>query len=96
MADNNDPERGVSYEVLHERARSLLANGDLPRQNCTRLYAGYGSDRMCQLCARAITSRDVEYELEFAFSAAGSTKTRLVWFHLACHAIWDYERKREG
>jgi hypothetical protein len=86
--------QGPSYERLHERARELIAAGLLPRHHLGMLYAGYGSGRPCQLCEVAINDKEVEYELEFQ-TDIGSPKN-LVHFHLACHAIWDYERKHMG
>ncbi len=94
MADDSAPDRGMSYDVLHARARELISKGDLPREGSNRLYAGYGSNRSCQLCAIPISGKEIEYELEFQGSVAQPSRTRLVWFHLGCHAIWEYERKR--
>ncbi len=81
-----------AYEALHERARQLIAAGLLPMTDPARLYGGYGSNHECQLCAAPITAKEVEFELEFATSDSASPKS-ILRFHLACHAIWDYERK---
>lgn len=87
-----DPER-ESHERLRQRAWDLMSRGILPRAEPHRLYAGYGSDRPCQLCAASISSKEVEYELEF--SAADQTSEKfVVRIHAACHLIWDDERKR--
>jgi hypothetical protein len=82
----------MSYERLHRRARELIASGTLPRGAPDNIFAGYGSDRTCQLCGAAINGREIEYELEFS-TESPPVKT-LLWFHLGCHAIWDYERTR--
>lgn len=93
MVSDSGPFTGPSYELLHERARELIKNGTLPQVNPSSTYGGYGTDRKCQLCAASITSKEVEYELEFTSSGERPLQKQLVWFHLACHAIWDYERK---
>jgi hypothetical protein len=93
MAGDDDANRRMTYELLHRRARELMAAGQLPRTGPNNIFGGYGSDRICELCAAPINAREIEYELEF-FTADESRPKRLVWFHLACHAIWDYERTR--
>ncbi len=93
MRADGHPPGPPSYEILHERARMLLKAGSLPRTDAYRIYGGYGSDRGCELCAMPITPKEVEYELEFAATAASPASKLLVYFHLACHAIWDYERQ---
>jgi len=94
MAADDIPDKGMSYEILHRRARELVAAGELPRKGPDSLYAGYGTDRVCQLCEAPINPREIEYELEFLSHADPSGARRLIWLHLACHAIWDYERTR--
>ncbi len=93
MADDEDAGKGVSYEHLHRRARELIAAGELPRRAPDNIFAGYGADQTCALCAALINAREIEYELEFV-SADATPAKRLYWLHLACHAIWDYERAR--
>jgi hypothetical protein len=93
MAENEGGYRGTSHERLHERARELINTGALPRQDTGPLYAGYGgAGHHCELCRSPITSKEVEYELEFGTSTVKSLR-KIIRFHLACHAIWDYERK---
>lgn len=93
MAGDEEAGKGISYEHLHRRARELLASGQLPRATPDNIFAGYGADQPCALCAAQINAREIEYELEFVAADAGGAK-RLYWLHLACHAIWDYERAR--
>lgn len=90
---DEDAGKAVSYEHLHRRARELIAAGELPRRTPDDMFAGYGADQICALCAAPINAREIEYELEFVAADAPHSK-RLYWFHLACHAIWDYERTR--
>jgi hypothetical protein len=78
----------VQFAALHERARALLDDGTLPREPPLRTVAGYGDGVACLLCCGPIEPGEVEYELEFARAAP-----RRVSLHLACHAIWDYERR---
>ncbi len=94
MADDDDPSGPSSFQVLHDRARELVKTGYLPRSAPDNVYGGYGTDRSCQLCGLLIRQTEIEYELEFMTSVDGSSHKRVVWFHLACHAIWEYERKQ--
>jgi len=78
----------IPFADLHERAKGLLRTGVLPRGPAVRTYGGYGDGTTCVLCSGPIGPLEVEYELEF-----GSQDTQHAHLHLACHAIWDYERR---
>lgn len=93
MAGDEGAGKGISYEHLHRRARELIASGVLPRRAPDNIFAGYGADQLCALCAVLINDREIEYELEFITRDARGAK-RLYWLHLACHAIWEFERTR--
>lgn len=95
MTAEDTPAGGMSYEVLHQRARELIDSGVLPAGDPRYVYGGYGIGRSCQLCGATITNREVEYELEFVAANEYPTKKFLVCLHLGCHAVWDYERKRD-
>jgi hypothetical protein len=93
MSETGGQQGGTSFEHLHERARDLIDTGALPRKEPRALYGGFGgSDHHCTLCGSPITAKEVEYELEFA--PEQGQRQLIVRFHLPCHAIWDYERKR--
>jgi len=81
----------MRFSNLHERARELLDTGALPREPAERTFAGYGDGTACLLCSSPIGPGEVEYELEF-----GREDKRIVDLHLACHAIWEYERQVAG
>jgi hypothetical protein len=81
----------MRFSNLHERARELLHTGALPREPAQRTFAGYGDGTACLLCSSPIGPGEVEYELEF-----GREDKRIVDLHLACHAIWEYERQVAG
>ena len=85
MADNK-PE-AMRDGDLHERAKELLQRGALPREPAQRIFAGYGHGSPCLLCSTPIAPGEIEYELEFG------RERQIVCLHLACHAIWEYERQ---
>jgi hypothetical protein len=63
-----------------------LSAGLLPRQDATKMFAGYGTGAPCAGCDLAIRPSDVEHELVFADGRAFA-------FHIACANIW---RARKG
>jgi hypothetical protein len=85
-----------ALEQLHLRARELISTGVLPTTAPDAMFGGLGSESVCALCSAPILPAEVTYELEYrAVSAVThSSSRRLVRFHLACRAIWDYERVR--
>lgn len=66
--------------------KSLQA-GALPREGPVKVWAGNGTGRACVVCARTLTPRDVEYELEFDTRQA-------VTLDRHCHAVWEQERTK--
>ena len=70
-----------------EKIRQKLADGVLPREAPQRMYAGDGSDRLCDACDSAIVSTQIEYEFE-------ATDGRVFRLHLGCASLWEAERKR--
>jgi hypothetical protein len=94
MSAGDRPTSGVSYEVLHQRARELIDAGALPVGDPCYMYGGWGIGRNCELCGAPVTSKEIEYELEFETANEQPTRKFLLCLHLGCHAIWDYERKR--
>lgn len=93
MSGDVDP---ALFEQLHLRARELIAAGVLPSTAPDAMFGGFGSEFVCALCGAPILPAEVLYELEYRAVGAAThpSSRRLVRFHLACHAIWDYERVR--
>lgn len=93
MSGDVDP---AFFEQLHRRARELISTGLLPGAAPHAMFGGFGSGAVCALCGTPILAAEVEYELEYRAVGVASDPSprRLIRFHLACHAIWDYERAR--
>lgn len=80
----NQP-RSFDERELRERARSLIASGTLPVIISTQLSAGYGADERCAVCALAIGTEMVAYEL------ADPRNGQPLHFHTRCHQVWQLE-----
>jgi hypothetical protein len=77
-----DAEKG-----LRNRARELIAGGQLPARQPAKVYGGYGIDGLCSLCERRIARDELEYEVESRYEG----EARTYRFHLTCHAAWQLE-----
>jgi len=74
---------GESQERLGERVRARLASGELfPAGG--KVFAGKGTNKPCIVCAKTISAREVEHEVE------GPTT---VWAHWDCYNIWLQESR---
>jgi hypothetical protein len=71
--------------TLRLHVRQLIENGQLPAVLSERIFAGYGSGRVCVACDRAITASQIEYEVE------DSSQDRRLIFHMGCHVVWQLE-----
>ena len=89
MSDDVEPTR---FEQLHLRARELIVTGVLPGAAPDKVFGGFGSKSACALCDAPILLTEVGYELEYGAVGSTSGPRRLIHLHLACYAIWDYER----
>jgi len=78
-----------TIEKEHRRDAVLksLRAGRLPREAPVKVWAGNGTGRACFVCARTLTPRDIEYELEFETRQA-------VTLDRQCHALWEQERTK--
>lgn len=77
-------EQTLTYLELRIRAREQIKSGHVPCRVPADLSAGYGSSlNDCVLCAAAIVSTQVEYEVCVA--------ERRLNFHVACYAVWRDE-----
>lgn len=65
------------------RAKVLALPKDAPR----KVWAGYGSGKLCSACDLPTTIKDVEYEVEME-------DHRTFRFHQPCLALWHQERAR--
>jgi hypothetical protein len=61
--------------------RAKLSTDLLPRQDASRMFAGYGTGAPCAGCDLAIRSSEVEHEMVFGDGRAFA-------FHIACANIW--------
>lgn len=71
------------------KAREAIAAGALPDRAPARTWGGKGVGAQCTICADAITTQDIEFELEFAEENPVRGKYRL---HLRCFCAWEFER----
>jgi len=89
MSDPTSPEG-----VLRQRARARMKSGVLQTRNPVASYAGTGSGAPCVLCDEPIVKAEIEFELDFADTAAPSRVT--IHMHFRCRTIWDAERAAFG
>jgi hypothetical protein len=47
----------------------------------------------CAVCARPVTSEEIEYEVQFAHDGANPGLARF-HLHLRCFAVWELERTK--
>jgi hypothetical protein len=75
---------------LRHIARERIARGMLPgRPSATRMWAGYGNGRLCDLCGKPIQAGEIEYEVEHPDHAVTTLR-----FHLVCQSVWQLECAR--
>jgi hypothetical protein len=79
--------------ALRRLARLVLENGTLPQRDPDRTWGGPGVDLPCTVCARPITSDQVEYEVQFARDGGNPGLDRF-HLHLRCFAVWELERTK--
>lgn len=75
---------------LRPIARERIANGQLPRQEPSRMLGGPGSGRPCSLCDKPIEPYQIEYEIE-----QQEETVRTFRFHTVCQSIWQLECARD-
>jgi hypothetical protein len=79
--------------LLREKARAAIRGGKLPSARPDRTWGGPGLGAPCSVCDQAITSDQMEFEIEFAH-ASGSPGLDKFHVHIRCFAAWELERTR--
>jgi len=78
---------GPDHDLLRLMIRDRLAKGTLlPAPE--RVWAKYGTGRICIACGKASSPQDAESEMIVGLVT--------VWAHLTCHMIWQEESARIG
>ena len=68
-----------------EKIRQKLASGLLPTYEASTLFAGNGTDRLCDGCDLPV--RDIENEFD-------AVDGRVLRFHRSCYEVWNTERQQ--
>lgn len=76
---------------LRTKARTAIADGQLPADAPTRMWGGGGTGATCVLCDLPINRDDVEVDVEFDRDG-GSPHVDKYEFHLRCLTAWERER----
>ncbi len=95
--DPSANEAALLDEALRLSLAERIRDGLLPGVPPIRIFAGNGSGWPCAVCDHEIPSDDVELELEFAATDAGtgSCDARIFLVHHACYEMWDSVRGRD-
>jgi hypothetical protein len=65
--------------------RLKVSAGVLPKDAPVKMFAGYGTGKVCAACDGSTTKKDVEYEVDMADG-------RTLSFHQPCITLWHQER----
>ena len=65
--------------------RAKVLAGTLPKDPPVKVWAGYGTGKVCSACDLPTTAEDIEYETDMA---NGHTFV----FHQPCLTLWHQER----
>jgi hypothetical protein len=76
---------GTLQVDLRGTIRLKVATGLLPKDAPVRMWAGYGTGKMCAACDLSTTKKDIEYEVDMADGHTFS-------FHQLCITLWHQER----
>src|SRR5215510_2114650 len=76
----------MDEQSIRERIRLKLALGHLKHYDGMTVAAAMGSRQPCQACGLQI---DPSHAAPHGHSYTNGTH----WFHVACHALWEEERK---
>jgi hypothetical protein len=77
-----------------EMPDTLKKTGSMPSPvapDATRVWAGRGTGKLCEVCRKAIPAEDVQYDLEMTEDPAVATNAsrgRILSFHLHCYDRW--------
>jgi hypothetical protein len=67
--------------------REKIDGGALPLGDPVKLWAGFGSGRLCAACEQPILPLETEYEPHYADERVP------IYFHVDCHGAWEVERR---
>ena len=73
---------------LRVRVIQRVEDGRLPLVLSTQIDAGYGTGVQCDLCDQPIAADKIEY------SVTDSRTGKRLYFHVACHSMWQHECAR--
>jgi hypothetical protein len=65
--------------------RHEVAAGILPTDAPVKVWAGYGTRKMCDACELSTPAKDIEYEVDMLDG-------RILRFHQQCLTLWHHER----
>ena len=65
--------------------RLKLSAGALPKEAPVKMFAGYGTGKLCAACDLLTTKKDIEYDVDMA-------NGRTLSFHQPCVTLWHQER----
>ena len=77
----------ASEESLRLLVRGALASGELPGQDCTKVFGGVSSGEICDACGEAVAKGQLVME------CVGEHYPKTLQFHVRCFYIWDSERR---
>ena len=76
---------GMLQVDLRVTIRLKVATGVLPKDAPVKMFAGYGTGKVCVACDLSTTKKDVEYDVDMADGCIFS-------FHQLCITLWHQER----
>jgi hypothetical protein len=76
---------GILQVDLRVTIRLKVATGVLPKDAPVKMFAGYGTGKVCAACDLSTTKKDVEYDV-------GMADGRTFSFHQLCITLWHQER----
>ena len=76
---------GMLQVDLRVTIRLKVATGVLPKDAPVKMFAGYGTGKVCVACDLSTTKEDVEYDVDMADGRTFS-------FHQLCITLWHQER----
>jgi hypothetical protein len=81
---------------LKDLAREAIEAGRVPRDRPERLWGSSGDGSDCPICAQAIASEDVGFELDFPRQSSLEAPRASVQVHARCFKAWDVARQESG
>lgn len=75
---------------LRAMARERIHRLELPCVAPRLLWAGRGNGAVCSLCGSAVSSTEIEHEIEQELNGG----RQVFHFHVSCQAAWRLETER--